>query len=398
MHSAKVDVFFSCSFAAADQEVNDFFLAICRALDLNPINVSTGYAGTPPEVAKQKIEGSQAVIAICTRRDELKAGGYVMPQAVHDEISFAYGKDTPVLIIKEHDVNLAGFGSNFGTYLSFDRAALLTPAFIQKAIEAIHGLKLDVLGPHQIGTESGLLEAHADWVHHLVELKYSNDDFVWNYSTSKRLVFTHPSRRGFPSQVWAVVPQDMTGVEPPITYDLSVRSSSRNIEIQDTIEEHTAKCVKSIMRLSPNPEEGDFVEYETNYASRYLNPVWVDQIQPGNVVHLDSGDFDCADGLVFIHRTKSAIIEFRFPREYGLRKKDVRVFVGAYTTSIDYEVPSEVERASVKVEEFAGTLVIRIEVKSPLLGHMYGIAWNPLKRPAPVAGSIATTVPPAVSG
>lgn len=372
--------FFSCSFADVDKEVNEYFLAICRALDLVPINVSTGYTSTPPEVAKKKIESSQAVVAICTKRDELKAGGYVMPQAVHDEISFAYGKDTPVLMMKEEGVVLAGFGSNFGTYLPFEKDKLRDPDFLQKAIEAIHGLKLDVLGPHQIGIEAGLSEAHADWVHHLVELQRIEDDFVWKYSTSKKLIFSQPSRRGFPSQVWAVVPQDVSDQALPIGYELSTISSSRNIELQDTVEEHTSTCVKSLMRLSPHPEEGDFIEYSTIYSSKYLNPIWDDQVQPGHVIHLDSGDYKCADGLVFIHRTKSAIIEFRFPREYGLSKRDLKVFVGAYTSSVDYEVQSEVDRATIKVEEFAGTLVIRLEVTSPLPGHMYGIAWNPLKR------------------
>lgn len=83
------DVFFSCSFDPSDVEVNEFFLGLCRGLDLRPINVSSGHPQTPPNVAKKQIQQSDATIAICTRRGELKGGEYVMPQSVHDEISFA---------------------------------------------------------------------------------------------------------------------------------------------------------------------------------------------------------------------------------------------------------------------------------------------------------------------
>ncbi len=386
MHSATVDIFFSCSFRDEDRDINEFILAICRALNLNPTNVSTGYSSTPPQVAKEKIERSQAVIAVCTNRDELKAGGFMMPQAVHDEISFAYGKDIPVLMIKEREIVVAGFKENFGTFLEFDRTRILGNDFVQKVIEAIHGLKLDVLGPHQLGTESGISDARADWVHHLIELKRDEKDFVWYYSTSKKITFLQPSKRSFPSQVWAIVPQELSGTEPPMSYSLTVKNSSRGITLEDRIEEHTACCVKSMMRLVPPAEEGDFVEYESSYSSRYLNPVWLDEAVEGSMVHLDAGDYACADGIVFIHRTKNAIIEFRFPREYGLRRSDVRPFVGSYTSSLDYEVTSELERASIKIEEFAGNLVIRMELESPLPGHMYGVAWHPRARPMPVSG------------
>ena len=64
-----------------------------------------------------------------------------------------------------------------------------------------------------------------------------------------------------------------------------------------------------------------------------------------------------------------------------MRKSDIEIFAGSYTSSIDYEVKSEIARAEVRVEEFGGNLLIRLEIDSPLPGHMYGIAWNPKTRP-----------------
>jgi hypothetical protein len=382
MHSIKVDAFFSCSFDAADEPINSHFMAICRALGFQLTNVSTGSAGTPPEVAKKKISSSQALIAVCTQRSEFKSGGYAMPQAVHDEISFAYGKDIPVLMIVEDGVDLLGFKSNFGTYLSFKRGELISPDRLEKAIEAIHELKMEVLEPHHIGGDRGISECHADYIHHMVELKCDGGNYLWNYNTSKKLVYTNSTKRGFQTSAWATVPPDVAENTPPMEWQIELHNASRGIKLDVTVEKQTPHSFDAVVKLVPPPEEGDFIEYRTAVSSRYMNALWDDEVPEGSVVHLEDGDFKCADGLTFIHRTKKAVIEFRFPKEYGFSRSDLRPFVGSYTSSVDYEVLSELERAKIRVDEFGGNLVYRIELDSPLPGHLYGIAWNPRPRPA----------------
>ncbi len=381
MNSIPVDVFFSCSFADGDAEINDHFMAIARALGLRLTNVSTASSATPPDVAKAKISTVQALVAICTRRDEFKDGGFAMPQAVHDEISFAYGAKIPVLMFVEDEVQLTGFKSNFGTHLKFERSKLLKPDFLEKSIEAIHTLKLEVVEPHHVGSQRGVSDAHAEYVHHMVEMKFDGQDFLWAYNTSKKLIYTKPSKRGFPASIWATVPANLPEIPPQIKFQLKTINSSRGIKLVPKIEFQTPEKIEAIVALDPSPEEGDFIEYATIAESRYINPVWSDEVAVGGGVHLDSSDYQCADGLIFIHRTKSAILEFRFPMEYGFRKSDIRTFVGSYTSAVDYEVPSEIDRAIIKVDEFGGNLIIRMELSSPLPGHMYGIAWNPRSRP-----------------
>lgn len=382
MLSVKVDAFFSCSFDEGDQEVNELFVEICRALGLQLTNVSTASSSTPPEVAKKKIAESQALIAVCTRRSEFKDGGYAMPQAVHDEISFAYGKDVPVLLIVEDGVDLKGFKSNFGTYLPFDRSKLYSGSFIGKAVEAVHDLKLSVVMPHNVGVDHGISESHADYMKHLIELKCQDGKFTWCYDTTKKLVYSKPSKRGFPSSVWAIVPANLPESPQNIEWNCHVKSSSRNISLDVEVESHSATAFEAILKPTPHPEDGDFIEYNTFAASPYINPVWVDEVGEGGKVHLNDGDYQCADGLICIHRTKKAIIEFRMPKEYGFSISDLRPFVGSYTSSVDYEVESELRRASIRNDDFGGNLSIRFEIDSPLPGHMYGVAWNPKVRPA----------------
>ena len=108
MQSVKVDAFLSCSFAPQAREVVDFFRAICSGMDIGCINVSTGYAQTPPEKAKQLITDCHGLIAIASKRSTLGVDVFAMPSAVHDEISIAYGLNTRALLFVEEGVQIEG--------------------------------------------------------------------------------------------------------------------------------------------------------------------------------------------------------------------------------------------------------------------------------------------------
>jgi hypothetical protein len=56
-------------------------------------------------------------------------------------------------------------------------------------------------------------------------------------------------------------------------------------------------------------------------------------------------------------------------------------FVGSYTSGFDYEIPSELKRASIRIEEFGGSLLVRLEIDNPLPNAMYGVAWDPKPNP-----------------
>lgn len=375
-----MDIFFSCSFQETDKDLNAFFLAICKALNLRATNVSTGSPRVPPAEAKEQIERAQAVVAVCPQRTEMAGGGFVMPPAVRDEIAIAFGTDTPLLMLVEQGVDSGGFQNNLGTFLQFDRSSLTTPDFIGKAVEAIHNLKLFALGPHQ-GHGSGLPESHAEFINHSVELRPSVDSLTWTYSTVKRLIYSQASRRSFPVGVWATVPVN-AGDADNMRWSVSLRSASRNIVLEHQIEKHTPSCVEARIKLNPPAEEGDYIEYVTRAESPYINPIWREDLaDDATAIHLDEGSYLSYDGLMFIHRTKKAILEFRFSMESGLRRADIRPFVGVYSSNIDYEVASELKRAEVKLEDFGDMFSVRMEIDSPLPGHMYGVAWNPKNNP-----------------
>lgn len=380
MHSVKIEAFFSCSFAEEDKNVNDYFLSICRALDIQCSNVSTSYTVTPPQAAKEKISQAQTLIAICTRRKRIDNGQFSMPSAVHDEISFAFGKDIPVLMFVENEVELEGFKENFGTHLVFDRSTLFTTLSMEKIISSIHQLKMNIVSPNDIILSQDSDEFYAEYINHLVELKEFSGEYCWHNSTTKKLVFNKQFKKNLMAGCWAQIPPS-EGDVTPIIWDVVLEDSSNNITIDCVKEKCTSLCVEATIRFFPPPERGDFVEYSVYSSSRNLNAIWLEDVQDSSVVHLDSGDYKCVDGLIMIHRTKKALIEFRFPKKFNGKKIDFVPFVASYTSGIDFEVESELKRIKVESESFGGNFTLKMSIDSPLLRHVYGIAWNPKHKP-----------------
>lgn len=381
MDSVKVDVFFSASFEDSDKDINEYFGAICKALDIRGENVSFGATKLPPDQARAMIAKSQGLIAICVPREGLTNGTFNMPQAVNDEIAFACGINIPILAIIEKGVNKGGFREKFNTYMEFERADLFNSENLHKSVKSIHEFKMAVTGEHQVGSTHEPADSHAQEMSHLVELKKGEDDFYWEYSTTKKIVYTKDSKRSFPTSVFSVQGVKVPEEAGPIHWEYEHVSSNRSLRLIPTIERQNAECVEVRLKPEPHAEENDSITYRTYCRHRYLVPLWDDEVTDDRMVHLDRGDYRIAEGLLFIHRTKKAIIEFRFCREYGLKIKDVVPFVASYTSAIDFEVESELKRANVRIEDLGGSVTIRMEVDSALPGHLYGIAWNPKSRP-----------------
>ena len=130
--------------------------------------------------------------------------------------------------------------------------------------------------------------------------------------------------------------------------------------------------------IDPAPAAGDMVEYSITYESPYLNPVWMSNVYlntPGVVI--GGNRFVCIDGFDPNISVRDCEIEFRFPREYGMKEDDFEQFVGTYSTRVDYVVGSETERMQVERRSFGGNVVITCRIQAPLPHHVYGLAWNP---------------------
>lgn len=377
MKSARIDAFFSCSFLESDHSLNNYFIAICNALDIKCINVDIAYKETPAEVARKQIEDAPGLIAVATKRKALQNGEYDMPTSVQEELAMAYGQKLPILFFVEEGVSVDGMKGNFGTYHEFKRDEIHDPKFIERVVRSIHNFKLSIISPHDLIYEHDSPEFIAESVQQLIELRPTEGSFCWSYSTTKRINFLSTFKKHIPVTFWATVPTKTPINSKLVHAEFSLDQHSRNLSLSiETIKE-TPDCSKSLLKITPPPEKGDFIQYSVHAESQYFNPIFFDDIKENKPVELNGIKYHCMDGIIPIQITKNATLELRFPREFKIKKENIVFFVGSYTDDIDYIAESEINRATVSISDYAGNLMLRMEIESPLLRHMYGFAWNP---------------------
>lgn len=322
MKSASTDVFFSCSFADDDRDINDYFNAICKAMDIKCINVGTAYSVVPPEKAKQMINDSQGLIAVGVKRTKIDDNKYNMPSAVHDEISIAFGMNTPTLMFIEEGVIVEGFIYNYGTCLRFMRDKLYNADFLEKVISAVHAFKMDIISPHDLIVDQDTNEFYAEHQTQLFEMKEDGcRDYYWEYSITKKIIFKKQYKRSFKTGVWPTVKSIVPENAKLVDFSIKIDGGSRNFKINVIKEKHTADCLEALLKIEPHPEPEDYIEYSTIFASRYFNPIWEEDVSEMNPISIEEQAYGCYDGAIAIVRTKRSSSEFRFPRSYGLEKK-----------------------------------------------------------------------------
>jgi hypothetical protein len=326
------------------------------------------------------IADAQALVAVATKRGATAAGTYLMPKAVEEELAMAYAHGKPILLFVENGVDTsAGFVRGYCTFLDFDRSALTSPSFLEKAVHSIHEVKCGVLRAHdveiyQLGEENLFCEK----TFMLADLVETPAGLTWRYSITKRHRFTAKFIQPLKGAAFAAVPVNVLPTAPSIKWSHAMHYGSKAFSITPTVESESPSKCEIAFQIDPPPENGDVLEYSVYYESPYLTPLYDgDVAEKRNVVAVDGKQYLACEGIIPIVRTEQLRFQVRLPRSYGVACSEVKPFVGSYTTKVDYIVPSEMKRMRVDVEDFGGTSVITLLTESPLLGHIYGVAWNP---------------------
>lgn len=374
MSCPHVTAFLSCSFRDEDKDVNDYFKAICDALNITCKNVSDGYALTPPEVARKMIEESKIVLAVITKREETSPGKWTMPSAVHEEMAMAYALKKPTLIVIEEGVTCDGFLGNLGTYKAFNRDSLYTNDFIKTAVTSIHGLRMQAVEQNNLLPDQDAVGFFADRVCFLVDLVKENEKPVWNYQSTRKLVFTRPLAGQIKQCSWADnLPE---GATEKIKYELKCLSNSGPIDPIVQVIRDTPQQIELGLEFSDNPKKDDWIEIEFSSSSPNFNWLAKADIKDHAGIPIGGKIFDCIDGLIPIQPTRELHMQIRFPGWYLIDRSSIFPFVGSYSGSIDYLAESEMKRCSIETSKFGSNTQVDIKVESPLMRHVYGVAWN----------------------
>lgn len=374
MSCPHISAFFSCSFRPEDKDVNDYFKAICEALNINCKNVSDGYASTPPETARKMIEECKVVLAIIPKREQTTSGKWTMPSAVHEEITMAFALKKPTLIIIEEGVTCDGFLANLGTYKTFDRNKLCAYDFIKTVVSSIHGLRMQAVEQNNLLPDQEASGFFADRVSLLVDLNKDNGKPIWNYFSTRKLVFTRPLEGQLKQGSWVDhLPHDAT---EKIIYDLKCISNSGPVDPIIQVIRDTPQQIELGIEFAIKPQKDDWIEIEFISASPHFNRLSKADVQDQERVSIGGKAFDCFDGLIPIQPTRELHVQFRFPSWYPIENDSIFPFVGSYSGGINYLTESEMKRCCIETKKFGTNTQVDIKVESPLMGNVYGVAWN----------------------
>lgn len=381
MRSMQVQVFLSCSMDQNDSDVVAFFSSICRGIDMNCVNVDKGCTITPPEKARDLINGSHALIAVATRREQIKDGVFLMPKAVDEEMSMAYATKKPILLFSEKGIEASGFIRNYGTFLEFERESLWSPEFLAKAIASIHEIKMEVISPLDLQiAQEGQRHIFAEFLRQQIELIDHCGSYTWRYSQTRRLNFTSRFIDPIKHSIWATVPPK-TIKQSDINWTYSIEDGSKQFKFNPTMYKPNDAVIHVSFDIDPIPESGDVIQYSISFESPYLNPIYLEDVPEKCIpAIINSKNYSCFDGIVSIVRTENLKLHFRFPSSLGLRPEDFVPFAASYGQKIDYIVDSETKRMKVTTDSFGGDVFIELVLENPLLHLMYGVAWNPPDR------------------
>lgn len=369
-----VTAFFSCSFRPADKILNDYFISVCDSLNISCKNVSDGYTLTPPDVARNMISECKVVIAIIPKREQMSSGLWTMPSAVHEEMAMSYALKKPTLIIVEDGINIDGFISNFGTFICFERDALYTNEFIKKIVRSLHELRLQAVGQNNLLPDQDAAGFYAENISFLIEAACENNVSIWRYTSTRKLVFTRLFDGQIKNSAWVDYLPD--GVVDRIHYSCDVLTSREELIPIIQVIKDTPQQLEIGVCFEEKPQKEDWVELEFLYSCPYVNPFDKKNVSDEKKTLIGGRLFDCFDGLIPIQPARDLHFQFRFPSWYPVDKNSIYPFIGSYSGGVDYIVDSEMVRSDIKTNKFGSNTQIDIIVESPLVRHIYGVAWN----------------------
>ena len=97
--------FVSISFTDKDKEINDYFTGLLKALSIEYLTGEPYSKKSVPEKVKSRIDKSDIVISILTRRHQIQGDKYTTSAWCIKEISYAQGKGKDAIIITEKNIN-----------------------------------------------------------------------------------------------------------------------------------------------------------------------------------------------------------------------------------------------------------------------------------------------------
>jgi len=372
--------FWSISRRSVDQSVNGTIYAMCRGLGIDCETLSRGGPEVPAKEIAKLMRRKEGVIAVAVRRKKVP-DGFEMPRAVEHEILMARALDKPLLLLLEDGVKAPGLIRSLGTYVKFRRSSLLNDESLQNVLSSLREFQRRVISRRENHSEDREASYHAQDISAFFELKRRPGGFVWSQEITKHLIFDKRPNAPLVARVWPSTETAITADEAPLSFRVHNVTGSKRFSVHKRIRHISPSELWAELRITPTPVKGDFIRYTASARSRWLNPVYREDVFRSSRLELGGRRYLAFDGVIPVQKTTHLGVVFRAPTDYGIREGDIVVFAGQHTTGINFIDDEETNRIEAKTRVLGDILEVSFEVKRPLVNHLYGVAWNPPARP-----------------
>lgn len=369
-----IKTFFSCSFDDEDKDVVDYFLSIAVAFSCFCDNVKTASSINPPEKARQMIKESDMVIAIATKRKKSIDDKWSMPDAVLQELSFAYALNKPVVLFVEDDVELLGFTKSISTYYVFSRKLISSSQQNAEIIKAFFDVRKEMdassyIEP-QLGHETESLRCNTRG-------EYSETGLMWKTSMSKQVVFTEKKVEPIVVDYYIDdTTENSDGIDSLFTSSLNIeKMGCKYVYNVDTSK--SEKGVHYSITFDRNPEIGDRMLITQCASSQYyINDASGEEAE----IVFEGKKYACQDMVGVMSKTYKLQQVLEIDKAYGLKVEDVVVFSGTAVYPLNYIIIDykETERCRLgfHADDIGYAIRFTLELENPVINNRYYFAWN----------------------
>jgi len=387
MQSINVKAFLSHKFDDRIIWLVELVESICESLNISCENVNHSSSDLPIDEAKNIIENSHFLIALCTQDNKFSGKDeYSFSTAVQQEITIAHQSKKPIVIFAEKGVVLDGFLGNMCTYSKIDIENGLDKELVENLVKGIHLEKVKSIHENQFEiSQEGVHHFYIDKMESIIKLiEDDNGNLMWHYITEKKYMFTSKFQLPLKFGAWPMSINELDDqTEKTVTGTIEILENSKTFECEIIEDYPTNNSIEFSVNLHPFPSKDDFIKIRSKFSSPHFNIMYSE----GNTKHVldfKGVSYNSIDGKCLINRCKELDLKLIFPSGYFVDIEEIVPIVGTFTTSLDYVIERETER--IKTNEFFKTKVfddqieISLNVTEPLYQHFYGFVWNAPKK------------------
>ncbi len=367
MFEGSYNVFLSCSIDEADKDVVDFFKKMVNSFDMVPLVYDYSEVGGLTGKIKEKIEKSDCLIAVITRKDKIEGSNqWSGPAWVQHEITLAHAYNKPVAVFVENGVVVEGLIEREERRVSFSRDGLIDQ--IDKISSFLFSLRkhLEKMDDTEIALTPYLFRHYMR----------SRQEFCSREAVIERTEICIESLIDNLNTAYHKRQLDeMTeGVSvKPSKFDFKCLEHPSRTKVEHKLLVNTKNIFSWQITFDPPLKKGERVTYAYKKVGPLYNPYNYEELMQ----RIEAGTYKykepkCEACEWFVaYPTYELRHEFEFPENYEISGCNIDVVVGRERLRAEEEISRIREKGMFSAEKIFDKWVLKLHVSKPLTNHVY---------------------------